>query len=358
MSGRWARTTGLITMLIVPLGLAACDDPVDVPPLDSQQIGYRGTGMEQVSNPRLDALLVKLNEVPPPIYDPVPADGPMATEIYQNVQVLGDLTADQFDRLMAHITEWVAPPEQGCNYCHNPENLADDSVYTKVVARSMISMTRQINSDWGDHVSQTGVTCYSCHRGEPVPANIWFAAPPPTTKMVGWDGGQNHPVAAINYSSLPADPFSAYLLDDEAIRIAAPKALPGAHDAPIQQTEKTYALMIHMSQSLGVNCTFCHNSRSFGDWTQSPPQRTTAWHGIQMTRMLNQDHLKPLTDVFPENRLGPLGDVAKVNCSTCHQGVNKPLLGAPMLRDHPELWGDADFSQKAAGTAALNFEQP
>jgi hypothetical protein len=38
--------------------------------------------------------------------------------------------------------------------------------------------------------------------------------------------------------------------------------------------------------------------------------------------------------------------------------VNKPLLGAPMLRDHPELWGDADFSQKAAGTAALNFEQP
>jgi photosynthetic reaction center cytochrome c subunit len=31
------------------------------------------------------------------------------------------------------------------------------------------------------------------------------------------------------------------------------------------------------------------------------------------------------------------GDVLKVNCATCHQGANKPLLGAPMARDYPEL---------------------
>ena len=40
---------------------------------------------------------------------------------YQNVQVLGDLSTDQFNHLMASITQWVAPPAQGCNYCHNPE---------------------------------------------------------------------------------------------------------------------------------------------------------------------------------------------------------------------------------------------
>ncbi len=31
--------------------------------------------------------------------------------------------------------------------------------------------------------------------------------------------------------------------------------------------------MMHMSQGLGVNCNFCHNSRNFSDWSQSMPQR-------------------------------------------------------------------------------------
>ncbi|MGA0927264.1 MAG: photosynthetic reaction center cytochrome c subunit family protein, partial [Burkholderiaceae bacterium] len=31
------------------------------------------------------------------------------------------------------------------------------------------------------------------------------------------------------------------------------------------------------------------------------------------------------------------GDVAKVNCSTCHQGAFKPLYGAEMAKHYPEL---------------------
>ena len=45
----------------------------------------------------------------------------------------------------------------------------------------------------------------------------------------------------------------------------------------------------------------------------------------------------PLTASFPADRLGPTGDVAKVNCATCHQGVYKPLYGAQMAKDYPEL---------------------
>jgi photosynthetic reaction center cytochrome c subunit len=56
-----------------------------------------------------------------------------------------------------------------------------------------------------------------------------------------------------------------------------------------------------------------------------------------MARELNVDYLVPLTETFPAKRLGPTGDVAKINCSTCHQGVNKPLYGAPMAKDYPEL---------------------
>ena len=52
---------------------------------------------------------------------------------------------------------------------------------------------------------------------------------------------------------------------------------------------------------------------------------------------LNQEYMVPLTDTFPANRRGPQGDVAKVNCATCHQGAYKPLFGAPMAKDFPEL---------------------
>ena len=52
--------------------------------------------------------------------------------------------------------------------------------------------------------------------------------------------------------------------------------------------------MMHMSQSLGVNCTYCHNTRSFASWDASTPQRATAWYGIRMVRDLNNDYLDPL----------------------------------------------------------------
>ena len=96
-------------------------------------------------------------------------------------------------------------------------------------------------------------------------------------------------------------------------------------------------LMTHMSTALGVNCTHCHNTRSFQTWEGGPPQRVTAWHGIRMARDLNNEYMNSLTNVFPVHRKGELGDVAKVNCGTCHQGAYKPLYGAKMAKDFPEL---------------------
>ena len=39
----------------------------------------------------------------------------------------------------------------------------------------------------------------------------------------------------------------------------------------------------------------------------------------------------------PDYRKGELGDAPKLNCNTCHQGAYKPLFGAPMAKDFPEL---------------------
>jgi photosynthetic reaction center cytochrome c subunit len=309
------------------------------PPIDTVQKGYRGLGMEDVINPRTRAMVAAMNRLPE-VLPPAEPGGQKASEVYQNVQVLGDLTEEQFLRLMTAITEWVSP-EQGCNYCHVEENLADDSPYTKRVSRRMLQMVAHTNDNWQKHVVATGVTCYTCHRGQPVPAAVWSTNPGPVAAMgpVGYRAGMNIASPEVAFASLPYDPFTPYLLQSNEIRVIQATTLPiaGKEGATLQRTELTYGLMMHFSQGLGVNCTFCHNSRSFFDWDQSTPQRTTAWYGIRMTRDLNNNFMVPLTGEFPPHRLGPLGDVLKVNCTTCHEGVNKPLLGAPMLSDYPEL---------------------
>ncbi|MCL6606596.1 MAG: photosynthetic reaction center cytochrome c subunit [Geminicoccaceae bacterium] len=323
---------------VIAVGLALT---YEAPPIQTSQTGFRGLAMADVQNPRRVADRVVANRVPEPQPAVQPA-GQKAAELYENVPVLGDLDVEEFNRLMAAITEWVSP-EQGCGYCHaEGEPLSSDKLYTKVVARKMLQMVGTINADWQAHVGATGVTCWTCHRGQPVPVGTWFTEPNPMQAGGGAQGptGQNRPAPLATLASLPADPLTPLLSGPEApIRVIDNRVLPlrGQQGASIQATELTYSLMHYVSDSLGVNCTYCHNSRSFFSWDQSTPQRTTAWHGIRMVRSLNQNYLLPLEGVFPKERLGPLGDVPKLACATCHQGAAKPLLGVSMLKDYPEL---------------------
>jgi photosynthetic reaction center cytochrome c subunit len=192
------------------------------------------------------------------------------------------------------------------------------------------------------HVAQTGVTCYTCHRGQLVPPNVWFnnPGPPQAGGFAQNPAGKNHPNDVAGGSALPLDPFTPFLEGTADIRIQSTTPLRAADHQSIKQAEWTYALMISMSRALGVNCDFCHNTRSFGDWASSTPQRVTAWYGIRMVRDLNGSYLDPLRSVFPPGRLGPaFADSPKVTCATCHNGVYKPLFGVSMVHDFPELIG-------------------
>lgn len=334
------RGTFRFSTVVATTGLALLLAGCEPPPVDTKQIGYRGVAMETVQHPATVEALAALNTVPPAL-PATPGDGPLAGAVYKNVQVLDDLSVAEFTRVMLAITQWVAPPDQSCAYCHGGDDLSSDALYTKVVSRRMLQMVRDINSNWKDHVAATGVTCWTCHRGKAVPENIWFKDPGPAhaSAMAGNLAGQNAPSAKVAMASLPNDPFSQFLVEPATIRVQSTEALPGKSTSSTQGTEGTYGLMMHASQALGVNCTFCHNSRSFQQWDGSTPQRVTAWHGIRMVRDLNVKYLVPLTPTFPANRLGPTGDAPKVNCATCHQGVNKPLLGVSMLPDYPALAG-------------------
>lgn len=328
---------------VIAAGLAALAGLVFVvftferPPVEVVQRGFRGTGQELVYNPRTVAKQIPLHQLPE-LVEPIDLAGVPAKEVYENVKVLGDLDASEFNRVMIAITAWVSP-EQGCAYCHNVENMADDSVYTKIVARKMLQMTARINTGWQSHVAQTGVSCWTCHRGNPIPANVWTTDPDPnrTRGLAASAAGQNIGSPVVGLSSLPNDPFTSYFWDDLPIRVNGPTALPTGNLASIKQTEWTYGLMMHFSQATGANCTFCHNTQAFSSWKDAPSTRHNAFWGIRMVREINNDYIESIRDVFPPHRLGPAGDALKTNCATCHQGVHKPLYGASPAADYPEL---------------------
>jgi photosynthetic reaction center cytochrome c subunit len=317
-------------VLLGALLLSACERP----PVDTEQNGFRGVGVVQNINPRTLKDKMAANVVPEAT-PMLPAGGPTAGEVFQNVTILGDLSVGQFTRLMTSITEWVSP-EEGCAYCHKLEDMASDEVYTKNVARAMLKMTRDSNQNWQAHVGGTGVTCYTCHRGKSVPAETWSKGTAQAHARGINPTMQNIASKSVGYTSLPFDPLTPFLATEDDIRVVSTTALPEGNPKSIKDTEKTYGLMMHFSDSLGVNCTYCHNSRSFTSWDQSPPQRETAWHAIRHVRDMN-GVINGLSDILPDNRKGALGDPLKVGCKTCHQGVYKPLFGVSMLQDYPSL---------------------
>jgi photosynthetic reaction center cytochrome c subunit len=209
------------------------------------------------------------------------------------------------------MTQWVAP-EEGCAYCHGDvdiENYGNDDLYTKVVSRTMIQMTQNINENYEDHVGGAGVNCYTCHRGEPVPSEIWFNITPVNDNAAGWSANQNRATSISQSTSLPSDALEKYLADYN-----------------------------YFSNSLNVNCTFCHNSRAFYELEESTPQLLQSQLGIGLVQEINLDYLPEIEGILPQERLGSIhGDVPKVGCKTCHKGYSKPLDGTDMISDWPEL---------------------
>ena len=307
---------------------------------ESLQTGPRGTGMSRpefkadlaAPDPGIEVFLASTSA---PV---VPQGGEQtAGEVRENVvPAFADLTVENYDRLLVAMRSWTGIPD----LFEDPES------YQSTVASLMIAMTQNINENWDGHVNankQVGVTCFTCHRGQPVPSDIWFKITPANETVEGWSANQNRVTPLSQYSSLPSDALEKFLLDGESIKVhdldSRVAGIPGKDGYPgIQHAERTYALMKYIANSLGVNCVFCHNTRAFYDGSQVTPQWGAELLGISMVQELNNDYLVPVGGLLPENRLGPMqGDAPKAACKTCHKGYQQPLQGTNVIKDWPEL---------------------
>jgi len=111
-------------------------------------------------------LLLPLCAQPPQEQTPPPGGAKKEMRPPTNLKIL---TPDNFMPAMRSFTVALG---QNCNFCHVQGDRASDENPKKNIARHMLEMVQQINSNFPD--GKMHVTCYTCHRGATEP----LTAPP------------------------------------------------------------------------------------------------------------------------------------------------------------------------------------
>ena len=95
-----------------------------------------------------------------------------AGEVFRNVQLMKDIPADRFLRIMD--IGYRQSLGVSCDYCHVEDRWEADEKRPKRAAREMILMTRMINDQLGKlteiDTQDAAVNCTTCHRGYVKPA--------------------------------------------------------------------------------------------------------------------------------------------------------------------------------------------
>jgi photosynthetic reaction center cytochrome c subunit len=88
-------------------------------------------------------------------------------EVFKNIRALKGIPSNQLIPAMQFMASSLGIE---CDYCHVEGHFEKDEKKPKETARRMIEMMSAINADhFGE---KREVTCYSCHRGSPVPVGI------------------------------------------------------------------------------------------------------------------------------------------------------------------------------------------
>lgn len=156
-----------------------------------------------------------------------------------------------------------------CSHCHRAESWTDRTLPAHATARRMFDMVDFLNR--GPLADTSGVTCWSCHRGQRrprrIPAEAWESVLNET--FVG-------PLATV--------------ADDVKLTMAV------------------------YSASLGVPCVHCHEA---GQWAAA----TKPTHAL--TSRMNE-LIAELPKYLPQG--------ARTQCFMCHQGSRRPAIGPAAAR--------------------------
>jgi hypothetical protein len=102
-----------------------------------------------------------------------------AGEVFRNVQLLDDVSAEQLLRIMQN--GFGQALNVRCSHCHVDGDWGADEIRAKRAAREMMLMVRSINRDLEQmrhlDTEMATVNCSTCHRGELRPGGITASRP-------------------------------------------------------------------------------------------------------------------------------------------------------------------------------------
>jgi outer membrane lipoprotein-sorting protein len=98
---------------------------------------------------------------------PIPSPSKTTEQVFKNIQVLKGIPSDQLIPAMQFITSSLGVQ---CDFCHMEGAFDKDDKKPKPIARKMMQMMIIINQENFD--SHREVTCFTCHRGSPMPVAI------------------------------------------------------------------------------------------------------------------------------------------------------------------------------------------
>jgi len=92
-------------------------------------------------------------------------EGKAAEQVFKNIKVMNGTPADQVIVSM-HLIRGALGVD--CEFCHEEKDRAADTKKEKETARGMMRMVNELNKN--NFEGKQEVTCYTCHRGSPIPA--------------------------------------------------------------------------------------------------------------------------------------------------------------------------------------------
>jgi hypothetical protein len=192
---------------------------------------------------------------------------------WQNVEILGDATAQDMDLFMRAMSASLGV---GCEYCHEGDAWHLEGRREKGIARSMMRMLADLSVTGFEALDLP--SCWTCHRGSPVPATAPPAAgvePLPTGQGPFRGEYENLQLTGVSRADLPS-------------------------------------MMAGFVRDLGEDCEYCHVS---GDWAS------------------DEKVSKPLARRMHEIQNGMdqryFGSAGAISCWTCHRGERVPEIVLP-----------------------------
>jgi len=150
-----------------------------------------------------------------------PRAGQKAEEAYKNIKALRGTPAEDFNQTM-HLMSGALGVD--CEYCHvSQKDRVSDDVKAKVVARDMIKMTADLNRK--SFNGQQVVTCYTCHRGNPIPTGA------PVLPDPGYVEEKKPPTGLPSADQIVAKYIQA-LGGEQALRNVASRRITATQDIP------------------------------------------------------------------------------------------------------------------------------